>query len=90
MINGRTGTVTGTIGVGAYPDALAVSPQTGAVYVTNAYDNTVSVINGKTNTVTSTVGVGDQPVGVAVSPRTGKVYVTNFYDNTVSVIGMPR
>ena len=36
---------------------------TGTVYVTNAVDNTVSVINGRTNTVTATIPVGSDRSG---------------------------
>jgi YVTN family beta-propeller protein len=44
VINGRNGTVTSTIDVGSNPVAVAVSPQTGKIYVTNYDDGTVSVI----------------------------------------------
>ena len=92
VINGRKDTVTSTIGVGNGPDAVAVSPRTGKIYVTNTNISdgsagTVSVISGRTGTVTGTIPVGRGPAGVAVSPRTGKIYVTNYQDGTVSVIG---
>jgi DNA-binding beta-propeller fold protein YncE len=44
VINGRTDTVTSTIPAGGEPDAVAVSPLTGKVYVTSYLDGTVSVI----------------------------------------------
>ena len=78
--------VTATIPVGSESDAVAVSPLTGDVYVTNINDGTVSVIGGQTNTVIATILVGNGPVGVAVSPLTGDVYVANVGDGTVSVI----
>jgi len=78
--------VIATIPVGSESDAVAVSPLTGDVYVTNINDGTVSVISGRTNTVIATILVGNGPVGVAVSPLTGAVYVTNVGDGTVSVI----
>jgi YVTN family beta-propeller protein len=46
-------------------------------YITNALDNTVSVIDTKTNTVTATIPIGVGPVGVAVNPDGSKVYVTS-------------
>ncbi len=55
-------------------------------YVSNAYDNTVSVIHTSDNTVTTTVDVGEWPYGVAVSPDGEYVYVANGGDDTVSVI----
>ena len=89
MIDGSTNEVTSTISVGTNPYAVAVNPSTNTVYVTNADDNTVSVINGSTNAVTSTISVGSYPYGVAVNPSTNTVYVTNADDNTVSVITQP-
>ena len=81
--------VTATIGVGKDPDAVAVDPTTGTVYVANAEDafpSDVSVINETTDTVTDTIGVGNLPAGAAVDPTTGTVYVANQFSNTVSVI----
>jgi DNA-binding beta-propeller fold protein YncE len=87
----RPSTVTQTISVGSGPSGVAVSPQTGKIYVTNTNnesgDGTATVINGRTGRVTSTIPVGMGVAGVAVSPRTGKIYVTNYRDDTVSVIG---
>ena len=42
----RAGTVTATIPVGTGPEAVAVNPVTGSVYVTNSRSNSVSVIFG--------------------------------------------
>ena len=79
-------TVTRTIPVGSLPQAVAVDPATRTVYVTNAGDNTVSVIDEATMTVTHTIPVGTNPDAVAVDPDTRTVYVTNDNDDTVSVI----
>ena len=54
--------------------------------MTNAGDNTVSVISGQTNTVTATISVGNFPFAVAVTPKTSTIYVANRDDNSVSVI----
>jgi YVTN family beta-propeller protein len=65
------------------------SAQAGAatsVYVTNSYNNTVSVINAGTNTVTATVTVGRFPYAVAITPNGQFAYVANLFDKTVSVI----
>jgi len=69
--------------VGVSPAAAAVATR---AYVTNSFDDTVSVIDTATNTVVATVAVGDGPSGVAVSPDASRVYVTNATDDTVSVI----
>ncbi len=55
-------------------------------YITNAFDNTVSVIDTASNTVVATVPVGTTPFGVAVNPAGTFVYVANFDSSTVSVI----
>ena len=55
-------------------------------YITNEFDNTVSVINTETRSVVATINVGVNPIGVAVSPDNSKVYVSNYNDNTISVI----
>jgi YVTN family beta-propeller protein len=82
----RSTPVTATVPVGKNLHGVAVDPGTHTVYVTNAGDNTVSVIDASTRTVTATVPVGKVPEGVAVDPSTHTVYVTNQDDGTVSVI----
>ena len=80
-------TVTATIPVGSYPLAVAVDPSTHTAYVTNAHDDTVSVIDAATRAVTATIPVGSFPYGVAVDPAAGTVYVANdSAHGTVSVI----
>jgi YVTN family beta-propeller protein len=72
--------------VGKLPFGVAVDPGSHTVYVTNAKDNSVSVIDAAARTVIATVPVGNVPEGVAVDPGTHTVYVTNHDDGTVSVI----
>ena len=55
-------------------------------YVSNSYDNTVSVLHTSSNTVTTIVDVGEWPYGVAVSPEGEYIYVANGGHDTVSVI----
>src|SRR5260370_27617172 len=55
-------------------------------YITNANDNTVSVIDTATDTVIATIPVGLNPFGVAVSSDRRKAYVTPFRSYTPSVI----
>ena len=47
-------------------------------YVTNANDNTVSVIATASNTVVATVPVGNQPVGVAITPALPALPFSDF------------
>jgi YVTN family beta-propeller protein len=72
-------TVTATIGVGQGPDAVAVDPAAGTVYVTNPDSNTVSVIDMATNTVKATINLpmASEPDAVAVDPAAGTAYVAN-------------
>jgi YVTN family beta-propeller protein len=78
------------ISVGNTPVAVAVNPNTNMIYVTNADDNTVSVIDGKTNNIVDTIKVGNNPVAVAVNPNTNILYVTNADDNSLSAINLSR
>ena len=76
-----------TITVGDNPWGVGVNPATNTVYVSNWYDNDVSVIDGATNTVTDTVNVGTSgAAGVAVNPATNTVYVLNSGDSDMYVI----
>lgn len=78
VIDTATNTVVATIGVGAFPYGVAVSPGSLKVYVTNISDATVSVIDATTNTVVATIGVGLDPYGVAVSPDGTRAYVATL------------
>jgi YVTN family beta-propeller protein len=84
-------TVSATVAVGAQPFGVAVTPDSGTVYVGNSNQQqsvggSVSVIAASSNTVTQTITVGNLPFGVAVTPDGSKVYVANLSDGTVSVI----
>src|SRR5215510_11005889 len=65
--------------------ASATLAQTRA-YVTNASDNTVSVIDTATNSVIATIPVGLGPSAVAVTPNGRFAYVVNQLGHNVSVI----
>ncbi|MED1799027.1 YncE family protein [Brevibacillus porteri] len=80
-------TVLATILVGASPIDLEITPDGTSVYVTNALDDTVSVIDTATNTViTIQVGVGPAGVGIGRTPVGTRVFVLNSGDNMISVI----
>lgn len=75
-----------SVGVGDYPDGVAVNPDGTWVYVANSLSNTVSVIDTATNTVAATVPVGLNPSGVAISPDGTRAFVSNYDGNDVSII----
>jgi len=70
--------VVATIPVGSAPSLVAVDRSTNLIYVTNAGDNTVSVIDGATNAVIDTVSVASFPQAVAVNSSLHRIYVGNF------------
>ena len=76
----------GLVLLGGVLGAPSAQAQSFAAYITNADDDTVSVITTATNTVEDTVPVGDGPRGVAVTPDGARVYVANALSGTVSVI----
>src|SRR4051812_17493421 len=53
---------------GQHPHGVALDPSSHTSYVTNYFDNTVSVIDTSTRAVTATVPVGKYPYGVALEP----------------------
>ena len=85
MISGKTNKVIATVADGDWPQAIAVSPRTGNVYVADqgngedgfVHPGGVRVISGKINKVTANVPDAFWPTTIAVSPRNGNVYVGN-------------
>jgi YVTN family beta-propeller protein len=75
-----------TIEVGNGPDGVAFSQDGSRAYVTNALDDTVSIIHVATGNVVGTIAVGDHPRDVAFNPEANRAYVTNLLPGTVSVI----
>jgi uncharacterized repeat protein (TIGR01451 family) len=77
------------VGSGA-EEGIAVNPVTGRVYVTNANDDTVSVLQDDPTTGNihwvEDIPVGDLPQGVAVDPSRNLIYVGNAWSRDLSVI----
>lgn len=59
------GGITATIGVGSYPEQVAVSPVGTRAYVTNLLSHSVSVIDTATNQVIATIPGFSSPGAVA-------------------------
>lgn len=80
------GTATDAIAVGSGPFDIAADPVRPALYVTNYYDGTVSVIDRTTRTVTNTIQVGNFPAGIEVAPDGSRIYVANLGTGSISVL----
>ncbi len=65
---------------------VTVDTTTGNAFITNSYDNTVSVISGTSNAVIATIPVGLNPFGAAVDPVTKRVFVGNRDSNNLYAI----
>jgi YVTN family beta-propeller protein len=65
---------------------IAANPITHHVFVTNAADDSVTVIDGVTTLVLAGVHVGDNPMGVAVDPGLGYVFIGNRASNNVAAV----
>jgi YVTN family beta-propeller protein len=64
-------------GYGASPNAVAVSPINGNVYVAEGGDNRVLILNGQTLSPISQIATGWYPDGVAFAPN-GDLYITSL------------
>ncbi|WP_456363579.1 YncE family protein [Priestia aryabhattai] len=65
---------------------ITVNELTNKIYITNPFDNTVSVIDGNTYAVLKTIQVSFFPKSIAVNPISNKIYVCNNDDRSISVI----
>lgn len=93
VIDGASGSVTGTIPAGNGPTGIAVDTQTNFIYVANVGNHdfnqpgSVTVIDGATNaTTTLTDSNMPYPFHIAVNSTTNKIYVTSLFSNNVTVI----
>ena len=69
---------------------VAANPGTGSVFVSNAYDDTVSIIDGETYQLLTAIRVGDRPFGLAIDTETNRVFIANRLSNDVSVLADPK
>jgi YVTN family beta-propeller protein len=76
----------GNISVGAHPAHVVPGPESRRAFVTNAGDNTVSVVDLARMSVVKTIAVGRYPHGLRMSPNGREVYVANVQDGSLSVI----
>ncbi len=74
------------IDVGAHPAHVVADAAGQRAFVTNAEDNTVTVVDIVNRKTIGTIKVGNYPHGLRVSPDGGSIYVANVQEGTVSVI----
>jgi peptide/nickel transport system substrate-binding protein len=84
VIDPSSGKISTQVQVGHAPNSVAVG--SGAIWVTNGDEDSVSRIDPHTNDVSQTVDVGSGPSGVAVG--NGSVWVTNGLDGTLSRVAV--
>ncbi len=73
-----------TIPVGERPYGVAFARS--RAFVTNQYDNTLSVIDLQTLTHEARIDVGEYPEGIDTTSDSNRVVVANWFDNTVSIV----
>jgi len=73
-----------TIAVGSAPTSVAIT--TDYLFVSNSFDDTVSVIDLVTYANNTTIDVGKKPEHLIASSDKSKVYVSNYDDDSISII----
>lgn len=74
------------VAIGTHPAHVIVDQQGRRAFVTNAGDNTVSIVDLAQRSVIKTIGTGRYPHGLRMSPDGREVYVANVQDGSLSVI----
>lgn len=74
------------VDVGAHPAHVVADTAGSRAFVTNAEDDTVTVIDIGERQAIATIATGDYPHGLRISPDGASIYVANVQDGTVSVI----
>ena len=92
---GMPGPEAATIAVGHHPEAVALSHNGEALYVTDTNDDTVTIISTATRRVLGVIDVGipghrvgTQPDAIAVSPDGTKLFVALAGLNAIQVVGI--
>ena len=66
--------------------SLYYAHQNKLLYVTNWYENKISVVNTLNNKLIKSIDVGKSPAGIFVAEDLKRIFVANKDDNTVSVV----
>lgn len=78
------GTNLATVPVGARPYGVAFA--SGRAFVTNQYEDTVSVIDMQTLREETRIEVGEYPEGIDTTADGKRIVVANWFDNTATLI----
>ena len=86
--NGLPNNVVATVPTGNVPIQARATPDQFQVWVTNLFDNTVTVIRTYDNTILTTFTVANLsfPGDFVFSPEGDKAYITSAGDNTIKVV----
>jgi len=80
------------VGVGAFPDAVAIDASNERAYVTNYASSTVTPVNLLTGSPGRSISAGSGPAGIAITPNGKMAYVTDAgsapMGNTVTPINL--
>jgi YVTN family beta-propeller protein len=68
-VNLKTLKAEATIKTGKGSHGVVASPDNKTVYVTNMFEDTVSVIDNKSNKIIRTIPVGKTPNGISIMPK---------------------
>ena len=86
MLNGSTGALLGSIGIGGSPTSVFYDEANGHVYATDVTHNNVTAINPSTDLVLHSRTVGSAPDGIALDPVNGYVYVSDGSSHNVTIL----
>lgn len=75
-----------SIDVGSHPAHVVSDLESRFAFVTNAGDNSVSVVDLEARESVTTIATGESPHGLRLSPDGSELYVANVLDGSVSVI----
>lgn len=80
--------VVASIPVGSTPNFISLSPDGALAYVSNIFDDNISVIDTSTNVVVANIALGPIPSGMAVLPNGDRAYVALNGTNQVAVLDL--
>ena len=86
VLNARTHATVRVIPVGRVPRGMALSATGDRLFVTNSWDDTLSVIDTKSLAVIATWNVGAEPSGVVEDRAGNQIFVANRISNDIAVL----